>query len=245
MASRAGGLAKAPRVVPPPSGLLLWGLWLALCSPSAPEPPAVAVPSLWVTWGHLWLQGAMSSCLLPLQGQPPGVIWVQHKDSGSSQGTMTSLGGYRFCMGSVSLCRGTVTVTRALQPLSHQSVPTLLFLKSFPLLLAAPGEAAASWHWDGVGEPLVGHELCPHPSGNVPGTGLSCLCPAWLPRPCAPSREPSKGRWNCLPAVGRWERSHRPTNTGRRLRQRFPKQLSAGIRERLCLDRLQLWVAAG
>lgn len=117
MASRAGGLAKAPRVVPPPSGLLLWGLWLALCFPSAPEPPAVAVPSLWVTWGHLWLKGAMSSCLLPLQGQPPGVIWVQHKDSGSSQGTMTSLGGYRFCMGSASLCRGTVTVTRALQPL--------------------------------------------------------------------------------------------------------------------------------
>lgn len=90
MACRADGLAKAPQLVPPPSGQPLWALGLAL---------VVAVPSLWVTWGHSarWLQGAVSSCLLPLQGHLPGVIWVQHKDSGSSQGTVPSLGVQALC----------------------------------------------------------------------------------------------------------------------------------------------------
>lgn len=69
---------------------------------------------------------------------------------------------------------------------------------------------------------------------------------AILPEPSlAPQTPCSKGQQNCLCTNSWWERSQLPTNTGRRLRQRFPKQLSAGIRERLCLDRLQLWVAAG
>lgn len=94
MASIADGLAKAPRLLPRPSELLLWGLWLAVCSSSAPKALAVAVLSQWVTCGHCarWQQGAMSSCLLPLQGELLGIIQVQHKDRVPSRGVQVLYG---------------------------------------------------------------------------------------------------------------------------------------------------------
>lgn len=90
MASSSDGLAKAPRVVSRPSGLPLWGLWLALCSRSAPKALTVAVPSRWVTWGHC------AQCHVLLPPSPAGTsarcYWGPAQGQGAIPGGTGSVG---------------------------------------------------------------------------------------------------------------------------------------------------------